>query len=96
MIQRSKFNQEEIARKLEIDVRTLRRYQNGERGMPTDLYFKLILITKFYTIVPLILKELNRYWHVKKQKKGKKTDDDDIDENDDGDGDEDEDDSRKH
>jgi transcriptional regulator with XRE-family HTH domain len=78
MIQRSKFKQEEIAEQLGIDVRTLRRYQNGERGMPVDQYWKLIRITKYYAILPLILKALNRYWHVrkrKKRKKGSKSDD---------------------
>lgn len=77
MVQRSKFTQEEIAQKLDINSRTLRRYQNGERGMPIDLYWKLIVITKYYAIVPIILKALNRYWHVKKRKKGKKNNDDD-------------------
>ena len=75
MIQRSNFKQEEIAQKLDVDVRTLRKYQKGERGMPIGLYWKLIVITKYYAILPLILKALNHNRDVNKQHKGKKTKD---------------------
>jgi transcriptional regulator with XRE-family HTH domain len=69
MVKRSKFKKKEIAEKLGIDTRTLRRYQNGEREMTADVYWKLVLITKFYTILPIIFKELNRNWRLKKQGK---------------------------
>lgn len=77
MVQRSKFTQEEIAEKLGISVRALRRYQKGERGMPVDLYWKLILVCRFFAIIPLLTLGLNRYWHIKKKPKnkgGKRTD----------------------
>jgi len=66
MVKGSKYTQEEIAQKLEITARTLRRYQNGERTMPVDLFWKLILICRFYAIIPMITDGIDRYWHKRK------------------------------
>ena len=65
MVKRSRLKQGDIAEKLGISRETLRRYQQGSRPMPVDLYWKLVLITKFYIIIPLALRSLNRYWHSK-------------------------------
>jgi transcriptional regulator with XRE-family HTH domain len=71
MVQRSKFSQEEIAEKLDVDVRTLRRYQKGERGMPIDLYWRLILVCQYFRIIPLMTLGLRNYWHKRKKQKKK-------------------------
>ncbi len=73
---------DELAEKLGISSKTLGRYKNGKRRMPIDLYWKLVLMTRFTEIISILDSDLNRYWHVKK-KKTKKDNTDDKDDKED-------------
>lgn len=85
MVSESKYTMEELAEKLGISTKTLSRYKAGSRQMPINLYWKLVLITRFTDIIPILGSDLDRYWHVKKKKKPKdaKEDNDEQEDNDD-------------
>jgi transcriptional regulator with XRE-family HTH domain len=73
MRKKMELTQSALAEKLGISLSTYKRCEKGERTMSIDVYWRLLLLSKYYAILPIMAKSLDRYWH-KRKKQGKSAD----------------------
>lgn len=69
MRQDAGLTQEELAEQAEIGLRSLQRYESGERKVTLDVFWRMVTICKFSYLAPILRKLLGP---VSKQKRGKR------------------------